>query len=82
MTVLRLATTGEIVGSRDQVAGESCSIGKGREQSWEVVESPDRSGHGHDCFEHVQNSRGQATVNFSRTRFLLPSYCSRDDSRD
>ena len=80
--MLRLVTTGEDVGSRDQVVGESYSIWKGREQSWEVVESRDRSGHGHDCFEHVQNSRDRATINFSRTRVLLPSYCSREGSRD
>ena len=44
--------------------------------------TPDISGHGQDRFEHVQNSCGRTTINFSRTRVFMPSYCSRDGSRE
>ena len=81
MIVLRLVMTGEVVGSRDKVVGESCAIGKGREQSSEYVETW-WIGTWSRLFEHVQNSRGPATINFSRTRVLLPSYCSREGSHD
>ena len=63
------------MGSRDQVVGESCSIGKGSEQSWEVVESPDRSGTSGDMVMTVLNMFKTVVAGLRVVLVVLQLYC-------